>query len=105
METLKNENTTELFKAFLQLNNIEEVANFCADLMTPDEIKEFAKRWKIAQQLNEGKSQRTIAKDLRLSITTVTRVNKWLRNGTNGYRTVLERINTLHHHKPKFAGL
>ena len=98
-------NKIELYNAFLQLKNTDEVANFCRDLMTEDEINEFAKRWEIARQLNDGKSQRTIARNLNLSITTVTRVNRWLKRGKNGYKTVLDRINSLHHHKPDSAGL
>ena len=83
----------KLFKAFLQLKNIEEVGAFCRDLMTIAEIKEFSKRWQIAQYLNEGKmSYQQIAEEIGTSTTTVTRVNQWLKHGQKGYQTVLKKM-------------
>ena len=61
--------------------------------MTSAEIKEFSKRWRIAQLLAEKKmSYIEIAKEVKTSTTTVTRVNEWLNNGKNGYKTALSRI-------------
>jgi TrpR-related protein YerC/YecD len=90
-ERWKNKQSKQLFKAFLELKNVEEVANFCRDLMTETEIEEFATRFEIAKQLYEGKTQRDIAKDVEASITTVTRVNQWLKRGMDGYKKVLTR--------------
>lgn len=114
-----NTETNDLFKAILALKTLDEAANFCRDLMTEDEIIEFGKRFKMAQLLNAGKSQRTIAKAMNVSITTVTRVNKWLKSGMGGYKAVLEKLalesdskvdiekvsKVSHHHKAKFAVL
>ena len=83
--------------------NLEDIANFCRDLMTKDEIDEFTKRYEIASRLYSGESQRTISKDMDVSITTVTRVNKWLKKGMNGYKSVLSSIP--HHHKSQSVGL
>ena len=90
----------ELFAAFLQLKTIGEVANFCRDLMTLAEIKEFSRRWQIAKLLYENKlSYEQIAKELGTSTTTVTRVNQWLIYGQNGYQTVLKKINKTNNQK------
>lgn len=48
------------------------------DLLTPSEIVSIAERINIFRLLKEGKSQREIAKDLEISITTVTRWNRVL---------------------------
>jgi len=71
--------------------------------MTKDEIDEFVKRYEIASRLYSGNSQRNISKNMKVSITTVTRVNKWFKNGMNGYKTVLN--NLPHHHKSQSVGL
>jgi TrpR-related protein YerC/YecD len=102
--TWKNNKTEQLFNAFLQLQNTDEVARFCRDLMTEPEILEFAGRFDVAMQLNQGKPQRTVSKETGVSIATVTRVNQWLKRGMNGYKLVLERLITskqahLHPHR------
>jgi len=88
----RNTKTNNLFNAFLQLKTVDEMANFCRDLMTESEIAEFAGRWDVAQALDEGLPQRKVAEKTGISIATVTRVNKWLKNGMGGYRLVLDRL-------------
>ena len=103
---LKNKQSKELFKTFLQLETVDEVGNFCRDLMTEAEIKEFASRWQVAKELNEGTSQRQVAQKTGSSIATVTRVNQWLQRGMGGYKLVLERLSTTdHHYRPSSVGL
>jgi Trp operon repressor len=51
------------------------------DLMTEKEIKEFAERIEIVKQLNKGITQRVIAKNLGISVTTVSRWSKVLQTG------------------------
>lgn len=103
MKTYLNRKNIKLFEAILSCNSTEELANFCRDLMTNDEINEFTKRYEIASRLYSGESQRLISKDMKVSITTVTRVNKWLKNGMNGYKSVLS--NNPHHTKSQSVGL
>lgn len=94
METWRTDKTEELFNAFLKLGNTDEVASFCRDLMTEPELDEFASRFQIAKMLHKGISQRKIAKELEVSITTVTRVNQWLMRGQGGYKNVLGKLVT-----------
>lgn len=98
----RTDETNQLFAAFLQLKTVEEVAAFCRDLMTEPEIIEFANRWKVAQELSAGKSQRQIAAETGVSIATVTRVNQWLKRGMSGYQLVIERL-TKHRQLPSGA--
>ncbi len=96
--TWRNNKTESLFEAVLKLKTTDEVAAFCRDLMTEPEIAEFASRWQVAQQLNEGVSQRQISANTGVSIATVTRVNQWLLRGMGGYKLVLNRISHQHSH-------
>jgi len=95
MKNWRNKKTKQLFEAFLELKTTEEVGNFCRDLMTLAELEELASRWEVAQKLYEGESQRKVSAETGVSIATVTRVNKWLRKGSNGYNFVLQKQ---HHH-------
>ncbi len=79
-------------KAWLLLQDEKEAAYFCRDLLTLDEINELSLRLEVANQLNQGKTQRVVAKETGASITTVTRVNQWLKRGKGGYKLVLERL-------------
>lgn len=89
-----------LAQAFLTCKTQVEYENFLRDLLTAAEIKEFAGRLAVASSLMSGKSQRETSRETTVSIATVTRVNKWLQSGKNGYKTVLERLaEQQHHHK------
>lgn len=87
-----------LFKALLILRTPNEVASFCRDLLTEAEIEEFSGRFAVAQELEEGKSQRAAAKNTGVSIATVSRVNLWLTRGMGGYKLAIERLSNKHHH-------
>ena len=82
----------ELFDAILTLKNSNEAIQFFRDLLTVAELTEFANRWQMVKLLIQGKSYTYIAKTLKVSTTTVTRVAYWLRNGMGGYKTVSSRI-------------
>ncbi len=91
-----NSATDDLFTAILSLKNIDEARRFFRDLLTEPEILEFANRWKVAQMLSKNIAYSTIEKQTKMSTTTIARVSKWLNNGMNGYKLMIERIN--HHH-------
>lgn len=82
----------DLAKAFLALKNIGEAQAFLRDLMTEDEIKEFANRLKAAQMLSQKIPYSSIVKNTGLSSTTIARVSKWLKGKQGGYKTILARI-------------
>lgn len=84
--------TKDLYEAFVMLKSTEDVENFLSDLMTPQEVEDFCARWHVANLLNEGVSQRDIARRTKVSITTVTRVNKFLKYGRGGYALVMSRL-------------
>ena len=92
--------TKQLYKAFLQLKTEAEVEAFCTDLMTPQEIETFAGRWAVAQELDKGTPQRKVSSLTGVSIATVTRVNRFLNRGAQGYRLVLDRVKNSLHHSP-----
>jgi Trp operon repressor len=62
-----------------------------SNLLTPQEIEEMALRLQIFKGLLESKSQRRLAKDLKVSLATVSRGNRELKYGRPGIKKVLAR--------------
>lgn len=88
----------KLITAFLALKTNKEAESFLRDLMTSNEIEDFAKRLQAAELLLNKVSYLEIENITGFSSTTVARVSKWLNNGKNGYRLIISRIN--HHNNP-----
>lgn len=103
MKWAKPENK-KLIAAFLALKTDKEADNFLRDLMTSVEIEDFVKRLQTAELLLNKVSYLEIENITGFSSTTVARVSKWLNNGTNGYKTIITRINH-HNNPPKRKGL
>jgi TrpR-related protein YerC/YecD len=83
----------ELADAFASLHTRDEYRRFLRDLCTLSELEALVHRWQIARLLDEGKlSYLEIAEEAGGSTATVTRVAQWLRGGTGGYLTALDRM-------------
>src|SRR5438093_7779476 len=86
------EGLDELAEAFASLRTPEEHRRFLRDLCTLSELEALAHRWQIARLLDGGQhSYLEVAERAGGSTATVTRVAQWLRTGTGGYRTALDR--------------
>ncbi|MDR1008698.1 MAG: trp operon repressor [Rickettsiales bacterium] len=85
-----------LYKAFASIKSEREFDSFLRDICTPAEIKALNERFEIARLLYAGGlSQKAVADKTGASVTTVTRVARFLNDEPyNGYRAVLAR---LHH--------
>ena len=84
--------TDNLFKAILTLETVEEYYNFFEDACTIKEIIEIAQRFEVAGLLKQGVSYAQISKETGASTATISRVNKCLTYGSDGYNTVLARL-------------
>lgn len=82
----------ELFRAVLSLRNLEECRAFFQDLCTPAELQALKDRWAVVECLDEGLSYRQIHDRTGVSLTTISRVARYLGGGAGGYQTALERI-------------
>jgi Trp operon repressor len=82
-----------LYQAFSIVKSEKEFENFLADLLTPVETKALKERWQIAQILyTTNLSQKAIAKKLDVSVTTVTRVARFLYTEKfGGYSEILAK--------------
>ena len=82
-----------LFKAILELENIDECYKFFEDIATINEIKALAQRMHVAKLLSEKKTYAEISEITRASTATISRVNRCLNYGSDGYNIVLNRLN------------
>ncbi len=65
---------------------------FFLDILTPAEYKELGLRWQIVKRLGKEESQRKIAKDLGVSVATITRGSRELLDKEGGFQKVLDRL-------------
>lgn len=88
-------------QALLALSGPDEARRFLRDLLTENEIKEFATRLQAATLLSDNVPYSIVEKKTGMSSTTIARVSKWLNGEEGGYRSVIGKI---HHHSPSLAG-
>lgn len=91
-DKLRDLQTDNLFDAILTLDNREECYKLFEDLCTVSEIKSLAQRLQIASLLNQGHTYSEIFELTGVSTATISRVNRCLEYGADGYKTVLNRI-------------
>ena len=89
---MKNHQTDMLMKAILSLKNEEDAYRFFEDLCTIPEIKSISQRLEVAYLLDRKETYQKIADDTGASSATISRVNRALTYGSDGYRRVLEAI-------------
>jgi len=87
----QNKDINELFEAILSLKNEEECYRFFEDICTVNEINAIAQRLQVAKLLSEKKTYTEIEKQTRASTATISRINKCVNYGADGYKIVLER--------------
>ena len=96
---VKNGQTDLLMKALLSLESTDEAYRFFEDLCTIAEIKSMAQRIEVAKMLREHATYQEIARqtgassaETSASSATISRVNRALLYGANGYTAVLDAM-------------
>lgn len=89
---LKDFNAEFLFEAVLSLETMEECYKFFEDLCTVPELKALSQRIQVAKMLDEQYVYSDIVKETGASTATISRVNRSLEYGCDGYRIVFDRL-------------
>ena len=92
MQKETSEQYIQLFEAILSLKDREECRAFFQDLCTVAELKAMAQRLEVAQLLDQGFIYNDILQQTGASSATISRVNRALQYGADGYKTVLPRL-------------
>ena len=89
---LKSDAVDHLFEAVLSLQSKEECYDFFEDLCTVNELLSLSQRFEVAAMLRSHKTYMEIAEKTGASTATISRVNRALNYGNDGYQLILERI-------------
>ncbi len=89
---IRNDQTDLLMKAVLALDTEENAYRFFEDLCTIPEIRSIAQRLEVAVLLRKGETYQKIAEQTGASSATISRVNRSLIYGADGYDRVLKRM-------------
>ena len=81
-----------LFDAILSLKSRDECYTFFEDVCTINEILSLSQRFEVAAMLRSGKTYLEIAEKTGASTATISRVNRSLNYGNDGYDMVFERL-------------
>jgi len=76
---------------FARISDFEEMKSFIEEILTPKEIQDLALRWKLLQELNRGKTQRSIASQYGISLCKITRGSKILKKDNSITKKILNR--------------
>lgn len=89
---IKTEAVDHLFQAILCLRSAEECYDFFEDLCTVNELLSLSQRFEVASMLKRHNTYLEIAEKTGASTATISRVNRSLNYGNDGYELVLERL-------------
>ena len=81
-----------LFEAILCLKTKEECYDFFEDLCTVNELLSLSQRYEVASMLKDHKTYLEIAEKTGASTATISRVNRSLNYGNDGYELVFNRL-------------
>ena len=81
-----------LFEAIIQLKSVDECFDFFEDLATINEILSLSQRFEVPRMLRQHKTYLEIAEKTGASTATISRVNRSLNYGNDGYDLAIQRI-------------
>ena len=81
-----------LFEAIIRLESVDECFDFFEDLATINEILSLSQRFEVARMLRQHKTYLEIAEKTGASTATISRVNRSLNYGNDGYDLAIQRI-------------
>jgi len=89
---LESKDMDFLFEGILSLQTKEECYRFFEDICTINEIKALEQRLQVAKMLTEKRTYLDIASTTGASTATISRINRALNYGNDGYKLILERL-------------
>ena len=89
---IKKERYEDMYKAILQMETVEECMKFFDDLCTVTELQAMEQRYQVATLLHQGLIYNDILGITGASSATISRVNRSLQYGADGYALAFERL-------------
>ena len=91
-KNIRTEAVDQLFDAILCLKSKEECYTFFEDVCTVNELLSISQRFEVARMLMEKRTYLEISEKTGASTATISRVNRSLNYGNDGYELVVERM-------------
>lgn len=92
IDKLKGKELDDLFEGILQLESVEECYHFFDDLCTTNELVSLKQRFQVAKMIKEGYTYSKVQEETGASSATVSRVKRCLDYGSEGYHTIIDRM-------------
>lgn len=89
---IKSQEVDRLFEAVLCLDDVKECYAFFEDICTVNELHSLAQRLQVAKMLRENHTYLEIAEKTGASTATISRVNRSLNYGNDGYDMIFKRL-------------
>ncbi len=89
-----DEYSKAFFSAVVSIENEDECRAFFEDVCTIKELQSMISRLRVAEMLDEGKVYAEIVKATGASSATISRVNRALEYGSDGYKRMLEKAHS-----------
>ena len=89
---IHTEAVDHLFEAILSLKDKEECYTFFEDVCTINELMSLSQRFEVARMLRQKKTYLEISEKTGASTATISRVNRSLTYGNDGYEMVFSRM-------------
>ena len=87
-----NNKMEDFYEAILMLETLEDCDKFFNDVCTPRELMSISQRLQVAKLLKIRMTYREIEERTGASTATISRVNRFLRHGAEGYELVLDEL-------------
>ena len=81
-----------LYEAILALRDIEECRAFFNDVCTVNELLSMSQRFEVAKMLRDKRTYQEITEYTGASTATISRVNRSLNYGNDGYQVIFKRL-------------
>lgn len=91
-EKLRDHLHDQLFRAILELKNVDECYEFFEDICTIQEMKAISARLEVARMLKAGDIYEDIVQKTGASTATISRIKRCLVYGSGGYEKILSRM-------------
>lgn len=91
--TTMDKNIREVSELLAFTKDPTEIRNFFESILTNKELQDIGSRWELVKRLDQGESQRQIARDLHLSLCKITRGSKELKKKNAILKRFLKRLN------------
>lgn len=88
----KRDDIDELFEGILSLKTVDECYRFFEDICTINEINSIAQRLQVSKMLDNKCTYKEIEQETKASTATISRINKCLVYGADGYKIVLDNL-------------